>query len=110
MSTNRTDFAALAVEEARRSPQEPGRVSLFVGAVASQGEELVGVAHRGEVNHGEHAEFTLLERKLKTATLAGATIFATLEPCTQRGQGKVPCVERLIERRVARVVIVTLDP
>lgn len=83
---------------------------LFVGAVASRAEEFLDAAHRGEVGLGEHAEFTLLERKLKTATLAGATIFTTLEPCTKRGPDKVPCADRLIERRVARVVIGTLDP
>ena len=110
MSTTDGDLAARAIEEARRSRQEPGRVPLFVGAVASRDQELLDAAYRGELGAGEHAEYTLLERKLKTATLAGATIFATLEPCTKRGPGKVPCAERLVERRVGRVVIGTLDP
>lgn len=104
------DFAALAVAEARKSQQEVGRVELYVGAVAARGSELLGSAHRGEVTAGDHAEYTLLERKLKDSTLSGASVFATLEPCTKRGAGKVPCVERLIERRVTRVVIGTLDP
>ena len=104
-------FAARAVEEARLSVQEPGRsCPLFVGAVASRDEKLVEAAHRGELGLGDHAEFTLLERKLKTVAIAGATVFTTLEPCTKRGRGKVPCAERLVERRVARVVIGTLDP
>jgi len=110
MTDTRNDFEALAVREARLSIQQPGRVSLFVGAVAAQGEDLLGSAHRGEFKPGEHAEYTLLERKLASATLAGATVFATLEPCTQRGQGKMPCAERIIERRVSRVIIGTLDP
>jgi pyrimidine deaminase RibD-like protein/NTP pyrophosphatase (non-canonical NTP hydrolase) len=104
------DLAARAVEEARHSRHEVGRTPLFVGAVAAQGPNLLDAAHRGEFDPGEHAEFTLLERKLKTAVLAGATVFTTLEPCTKRGPGKVPCAERLIERRVGRVVIGTLDP
>jgi pyrimidine deaminase RibD-like protein len=104
------EFAARAVKEARLARQEPSRTPLFVGAVASRGEELLQAAHRGELKPGEHAEFTLLERKLKGDTLAGATVFTTLEPCIKRGRGKVSCAERLVERRVARVVIGTLDP
>ena len=110
MAARDLEHAARAVEEARRSRQEPGRTPLFVGAVASRETELLGAAHRGELHLGEHAEFTLLEGKLKTATLAGATIFTTLEPCTRRGPGKIPCSQHLIDRRVSRVVIGTLDP
>ena len=72
------EFAARAVEEARHSRQEPGRIPLFVGAVAAREQELLGTAHRGELKHGEHAEFTLLEGKLQAARLVGATIFTTL--------------------------------
>jgi len=104
------DLAALAVEEARRSRQEPRRVPLFVGAVAAREGRLIEKAHRGEQELGDHAEFTLLERKLASTPLAGATIYTTLEPCTDRGPGKVPCASRLVERRVSRVVIGTLDP
>lgn len=110
LSEGDSELAVRAVEEARHSRQEPSRVPLFVGAVAARDQVFLGAAHRGEVAVGEHAEYTLLERKLKTAQLAGATVFATLEPCTKRNPGKVPCTDRLIERRIGRVVIGTLDP
>jgi len=78
--------------------------------VSSNGEVL-GTAHRGEDEHGkDHAEYYLLEKKLKTATLAGATVFTTLEPCFERSEDKVPCAQRLIERQVERVFIGMLDP
>jgi pyrimidine deaminase RibD-like protein len=109
MSSDR-DYQVLAISEARRSVREAGRIPLFVGAVAARGTDLIASAYRGESKLGEHAEYTLLERKLKDATLAGATVFTTLEPCTKRGTGKVPCAERLVERRIGRVVIGTLDP
>lgn len=101
-------YMKLAIEQARQclSPDKDP----FVGAVAVLKDGNVVTAHRGENNPGEHAEFTLLEIKLKNDALAGSTIYTTLEPCTFRGVGKVPCANRLIERRVSRVVIGMLDP
>jgi pyrimidine deaminase RibD-like protein len=103
-------FMELAIAEARKSKAEERGLHPKVGAVVVKDGKAIATAHRGELALGDHAEFTVLEKKLKDETLAGATVYATLEPCTRRSPEKTPCAQRLIDRRVKKVVIGVLDP
>ncbi|MGO8689937.1 MAG: deaminase [Thermoguttaceae bacterium] len=103
-------FMVMAVEEARKSKSEGDGVHPMVGAVVVKDGNVLATGHRGERAEGDHAEYTALEKKLRLDIVAGATVYTTLEPCTSRGPGKIPCVERLIERKVKRVVIGIPDP
>ena len=102
-------FARLAIEEARKSVPEDDRVHPKVGVVVVKDGRVLATAHRGEVPQC-HGEYIALEKKLADVSLAGSTVYTTLEPCTSRNHPKVPCATRLAERKVARVVIGMLDP
>lgn len=100
-----------AVEASRHCVQEPNKEKPTpkVGAAIVKAGKILGVAYRGELKPGEHAEYTLLERKLKDVDVTGATIYTTLEPCTKRGPNKTECTKWIIDRGIAEVVIGSLD-
>src|SRR5947208_4355255 len=77
---------------------------LWSVAVVVKDGRVLSSAYPGEAP-GNHAEFTALDKKLADQVVCGATIYTTLEPCTTRNHPKIPCVKRIIDRKVARVVV-----
>jgi len=116
MSSADRQYMERAVEEAKRQAERYGRgenkerPDPLVGCVVVTCDGRVESGYRGERRPGDHAEFTVLEKKLLGVGLEGATVFTTLEPCTHRGPNKVPCADRLVEAGVKRVVIGYMDP
>ena len=72
-------------------PRKDAKASPAVGAVIVKSDGTVETASRGELRHGDHAEFTLLERKNRANKLDGAVLFATLDaPGARREPALVP--------------------
>src|SRR3990172_6184661 len=99
-----------AIDAARASASEDTQPRPKVGAVLVRGAALLGTAFRGELRSGEHAEYTLLQRKLPDEDLGGATLYTTLEPCTTRSHPKRPCAAWIADRGIQHVVVGMLDP
>ena len=110
---NPRPYMELAIAEMNKSKNEPrpdGKVPPKVGAVLVFPDGRVIQAHRGELRDGDHAEFTLLERKLSHEKLDGCVLFTTLEPCVKRNPPKVPCCRRTTNARINTVFVGIIDP
>lgn len=109
-------FMQLAIEEMKKSVAEgrkDGKASPKVGAVlVSPDGKILGTAHRGEMREGDHAEYTLLDRKFRDKNVTGNYLFATLEPCApgSRKHPKLGCAERVVNARIAKIWIGVEDP
>ncbi len=98
-----------SIHEARSDKKSSPRV----GAVLLKPDgTLLDTAYRGELREGDHAEFTLLERKHRASKLDGHILFATLEPCAPgaRRHPKLSCAERIVNARIKEVWVGTEDP
>ncbi|MEO8147118.1 MAG: ATP-binding protein [Bacteroidia bacterium] len=107
------DCMEMAIEEMKKSLNEPrpdGKVPPKVGALVLFPDGKIEVAHRGELREGDHAEFTLLERKLAHQKLDNCILFTTLEPCVERNSPKVPCCRRTSNARIKTVYVGIEDP
>lgn len=107
-------YMEMAIAEMHKSIQEPrtDKTSPKVGAILIKPNGDIDTAHRGELRHGDHAEFTLLERKHRSDILDGSILFATLEPCAPgaRKHPKLGCAERIVNARIKKVYIGIEDP
>ncbi len=96
-------------EALRLAARGRGRTSPnpMVGAVIVDDRGVVVGSGYHERAGGDHAEIRALAEA--GAAARGATMYCTLEPCCHRGRTG-PCVERLVEAAVARVVVALPDP
>lgn len=98
-------FMARALELAARGR---GMVSPnpMVGAVFVRDGKIIGEGYHTRVGH-PHAEIEALTNA--DGDVAGSTLYVSLEPCNHHGKTP-PCVEAVINAKVARVVVPHTDP
>lgn len=96
-----------AIEAMKDSVPEEGKdnPSPNVGAVIVFPDGRYETAHRGELREGDHAEYTLLDKKFRAEKLSDCWLFATLEPCAPgaRKKPKLSCAERIGNARIKHV-------
>jgi len=108
-------FMERALALARHSLPFAG-VNPPVGAVLARNGIIIGQGfHHGPGTlHAEAEALVDARESLEQAggTLAGSTLYCTLEPCCHSGHGKrtPPCTEAIIAAGVSRVVFASTDP
>lgn len=104
--------AVAVMRESVPEARSDGKPPPLVGAVLWRPDGTVETAYRGELREGDHAEFTLLERKNRAERLDECALFVTLEPCAPgaRNPPKVCCAERIVAARIKRVWVGIEDP
>ena len=78
----------------------------MVGSVIVKNSQIIGEGYH-ELFGGPHAEINAFNSTLED--LANSTIYVTLEPCSHYGKTP-PCVDKIIENKISRVVIGMVDP
>jgi len=108
------EYMKIAVEVMKQSIPERKKKdpSPYVGAVLVFPDGTYETAYRGELREGDHAEYTILDKKNRNRDLTGCWLFATLEPCApgSRNAPKIPCSERIVNARIAEVWFGIEDP
>lgn len=107
------ELMELAISVMKQSIHESrqDKASPYVGAVLLMPDgNTIHTACRGEFREGDHAEYTLLDKKLRLENLDGATLFTTLEPCMERNSPKICCAKRIVNARIKDVWVGVTDP
>ncbi|KAJ2786047.1 hypothetical protein GGI15_001714 [Coemansia interrupta] len=65
--------------------------------------------------HAEQCALTNLQRTITTGeilgdTLQNAVMYTTMEPCSKRLSGNVPCVRRILDSGIKRVFVGVMEP
>lgn len=81
----------------------------LVGCVIVKDEKIIGEGYHEKFGEA-HAEVNAINDAIeKGNSLEGATLYVNLEPCSHYGKTP-PCANRIVEEKIKRVVIGTLDP
>jgi diaminohydroxyphosphoribosylaminopyrimidine deaminase/5-amino-6-(5-phosphoribosylamino)uracil reductase len=104
------DWMLEAIGLSRRCPPSPGAYSVGAVIVGRDGAVL-STGYSRENDPHIHAEESALDKlPHPDPRLAEATLYSTLEPCSRRRHGSVPCARRIIASGLRRVVIAWREP
>ncbi|MGH3865709.1 MAG: deaminase [Pseudonocardiaceae bacterium] len=100
----------LAIELAHQCPPSPGAFSVGAVIVDENGAEI-SCGHSRETDSHVHAEESALAKLASDdPRLKAATIYSTLEPCSQRKSRPRTCTQLILAAGIPRVVMAWREP
>ncbi|MFR9593867.1 MAG: dihydrofolate reductase family protein, partial [Rikenellaceae bacterium] len=103
------EYMELALDVSRQSPPSPSCYRVGAVVVTAQGEVFDGYTLETSPTH--HAEQAAIHKaKESGAELRGATIYATMEPCSKRSSEPVSCSQLIIENGFSRALFALYEP
>ncbi len=97
-------YIKLAIEIAKKGI---GSVSPnpLVGCVIVKNDKIISAGYHEKFGEN-HAEINAIEKAKES--IEGATLYTNLEPCSHQGKTP-PCVDKIIEKKIKKVVVGTND-
>jgi diaminohydroxyphosphoribosylaminopyrimidine deaminase / 5-amino-6-(5-phosphoribosylamino)uracil reductase len=100
-----------AIELSRLCPPSDSAYAVGAVIVDQDGTEIATGYSREGNDPKVHAEEAALAKLTDhDPRLAGATLYSTLEPCSQRASRPTPCAQLVLAARIPRVVIAWREP
>lgn len=93
-SSQSTKNMSLALDQAKLSP--PTQTAFCVGCVLVHNGQVISEGFSRELPGNTHAEQCALE-KLGDSLPYGTEVYTTMEPCSLRLSGNLPCLDRILE-------------
>lgn len=104
-------WMARAIELSRLCPPVADRFNVGAVLVDCAGQEIsTGFSREGGDPHVHAEESALAKLTPGDARLRTATLYSTLEPCSERSSHPVPCARLVIAAGIPRVVIAWREP
>lgn len=105
-------YMELALEMANKCGET--QTQFNVGAVLVNNGEVLATGHSRELPGNTHAEQCALEKYFeqtgKREVPAGTEIYTTMEPCSLRLSGNLPCVDRILETNIKTCFVGVVEP